>query len=77
MIAYGPGKIPVGRIAIENHGMVEFVYDLLFDNGLQVSKIHDHPVLDVVGIFNRSSYDGDVKVIAVPMDVLAFAVVAV
>jgi SM-20-related protein len=57
--------------------MVKNIYNLLFYNVFQVAKVNHHAIFYISGICYRLAYYRNRKLVAVPVHVFAFAVIAV
>ena len=62
-------------VAVIDEGMVEWVGNVLFDDGFQVGKVHHHAVFGTA-LDNRRG-DGDFEFVGVAVKVLALAVMPV
>ena len=71
------GQRNVWRCLIKHRRVIKLIDDLFFDNFFQIAKINHHPKLYVVAIGNGCANYGNRKLVAVPMHIFAFAVVAI
>ena len=64
-------------VLVENRGMVKHIHNFVFDNTLEIGKVDDHTVFNIVLVGNWRAQNSDRQFVTVAMDVAAFAVVSI
>lgn len=71
------GQFKMGGIAVEDCGVIKWVYYLLFHNSLKVAKIDHHAQFHMGGIGDGDANYGYRKLITVTVNIPAFPIVTV